>query len=192
LGVSEQLVGTPWTGAAVFHYAGSMGPLPLREAESAALVELGDGLASAFGLQGLFGVDVLLAAEDIYAVDINPRFPASVEVLERASGFSAVELHVAGCRGEAPPVASQVGDGRFQGKAILFARRRCIVGEVFSRLCRAAWNRGGWPDVADVPAEGSVIEAGRPVMTVFARGESWGELEQGLRAAVAWRDLMGG
>jgi predicted ATP-grasp superfamily ATP-dependent carboligase len=45
-----------------------------------------------------------------------------------------------------------------------------------------------WPEVADVPAEGSVIEAGRPVMTVFAQAPSWEELESRLRAAVEkWR-----
>jgi predicted ATP-grasp superfamily ATP-dependent carboligase len=186
LGVTEQLVGAAWTGAPPFRYAGSLSPLPLRDQQESTLIELGDRLAGVFGLEGLFGVDVLLAGDVIYAVDINPRFPASVEVLERCYGFSAVELHVAACgEGRLPATLGQE-DGCLHGKALLYATQRCHAGDRFSRLAREAIDRGdAWPQVADVPAAGSIIEAGRPMMTVFAAGGTWASLDERLRDAVA-------
>ncbi len=189
LGVTEQLVGAAWTGAAPFHYAGSLGPLPLADAQCAALVDLGDRVAG-LGLRGLFGVDVLLAPDAVYAVDVNPRFPASVEVLERGHSFSAVGLHVEACREGRCAAKPQAGDPLFCGKAILFALRRSVIGPEFTRLSQAAM-QGQWPDVADVPAEGSVIEAGRPMMTLFAQAQTWEELELRLCAAVEkWRAAL--
>jgi predicted ATP-grasp superfamily ATP-dependent carboligase len=40
----------------------------------------------------------------------------------------------------------------------------------------SAW-AGGSPDVADVPAAGTVIEPRRPVVTVFATAQSAAEVE---------------
>jgi predicted ATP-grasp superfamily ATP-dependent carboligase len=191
IGLTEQLVGTAWTGAAAFHYAGSLAPLTLSAPDQCALAEMGDRLASVFGLQGLFGVDVLLADDGIYAVDVNPRFPASVEVLEHVYGFSAVGMHVEACRSGLLPAVPASNDGPFHGKAILFAPRRCTVGALFAERSQAAMRSEPWPEVADVPAEGSMIEAGRPVMTIFARAETWEALEHDLQAAVSrWRLLL--
>ena len=49
---------------------------------------LGDALASAFGLAGWFGVDYILRDEIPWPVEINPRYTASVEIHELATGRS--------------------------------------------------------------------------------------------------------
>jgi predicted ATP-grasp superfamily ATP-dependent carboligase len=172
-------------------YAGSMGPLAMPQESRAALIELGDRLASTFQLVGIFGVDCLLAADGVYAVDINPRYPASAEVLERAGGFSAIGLHVEACGSGTLPAPPSFQQGYF-GKAILFARRECVAHAAFARSAQTARDRGPWPEIADVPAEGSPVAAGWPVMTVFAQAESLAAVQQQLDASLEhWRQLIG-
>ena len=55
----------------------------------AVLDKLGTVLAQAFRLVGLFGVDGVLDAERFWPVEVNPRYTASVEVLEGATGLPA-------------------------------------------------------------------------------------------------------
>ncbi|HEX8200442.1 MAG TPA: ATP-grasp domain-containing protein, partial [Isosphaeraceae bacterium] len=81
LGVTRQWIGRP---GAEFGYRGSLGPYPLSDLERARVAALGDALAAAFGLIGLFGVDLVLRDGFPWPVEVNPRYTASVEVLERA------------------------------------------------------------------------------------------------------------
>jgi predicted ATP-grasp superfamily ATP-dependent carboligase len=60
-------------------------------------MRLGNALVSGFGLRGLFGVDFVLRGEVPYPVEINPRYTASVEVLEHATGLRAMESHRQAC-----------------------------------------------------------------------------------------------
>ena len=90
LGVSRQLVGEPWLHAAPFRYCGSIGPLRLEPNARRALEKLGAVLARSCGLRGLFGVDGVLHNAAFWPVEVNPRYTASVEVLEYAGGLSAM------------------------------------------------------------------------------------------------------
>jgi len=99
LGVTRQLVGGP--GAPEFAYCGSVGPITLASAAHATVVRLIDHLAGAFDLRGLFGVDLILDdADRPWVIEVNPRWPASVEVLELAIGLPAMRIHVDACRGK--------------------------------------------------------------------------------------------
>jgi hypothetical protein len=93
LGVTRQLVGEAWLHAAPFRYCGSVGPLPLAPAEAAGIENLGRVLAAGCGLRGLFGVDGIWRRDMLLPVEINPRYTASVEVLEHACGIRALSLH---------------------------------------------------------------------------------------------------
>jgi len=101
LGISAQLIAVPWCGGQGFRYCGSLGPLRLSPATVARFRRIGDCLAASFALRGLFGVDAILTPREVWPVDVNPRYTASIEVLERALGVLAVQRHVAACRQEA-------------------------------------------------------------------------------------------
>jgi predicted ATP-grasp superfamily ATP-dependent carboligase len=93
LGATRQLIGCPWSHAErPFQYAGSIGPLDCRR-ES--LESLGQTLVDAFGLRGVFGVDFLLAGDRIRPVEVNPRYPASLEILERITQQPLLAHHFA-------------------------------------------------------------------------------------------------
>jgi predicted ATP-grasp superfamily ATP-dependent carboligase len=188
LGATRQLTGIDWLHARPFAYCGSLGPLSLTLVQRQALQRLGDVLVSGSGLRGLFGVDCLVNEAGIWPVEVNPRYTASVEVLEHGLGMSALALHrtvfeaaapqvVAGGKPEADTVS---GEAPVLGKAVLFARAPVVFpegGPWQSTLADLTpWISGARvrepPAFADLPPAGQRIEAGRPVLTFFARGSS--------------------
>ena len=56
-------------------------------------------MAEQFELLGLFGIDFMLDGEDVWTLEVNPRYTASVEVVERFTGLSAISLHAEACTG---------------------------------------------------------------------------------------------
>jgi predicted ATP-grasp superfamily ATP-dependent carboligase len=188
LGVTRQLSGAEWTGAQGFQYAGSLGPLILSEAERRVWSDLGACLAQQFALTGLFGVDAICNAQGIYPVEVNPRYTASVEILERAMGIWAIQWHAAACEtGTLPSVeilgasgASTSQPTRTCGKAILFARRDDSPGEWFWRWIEESNTGAEWPNAADLPHRGQVFRKGEPLLTVFAEGVDAGAVESQL------------
>jgi predicted ATP-grasp superfamily ATP-dependent carboligase len=203
LGLTRQLVGMPWLNAGPFCYCGSIGPIEPQEPLRQSLETIGAVLAGSFGLRGLFGVDGVLQDNTFWPVEINPRYTASVEVLEYATGLQALARHrdiFLGSKLEAsvnlePPSSAAISplgrciadDGKYVGKAILFARRDVRVrpdGPWCAELLSPA-PLAQVPAFADIPAAGEEIAAGRPVVTFFARGSSASDCEVRLRQTAA-------
>ncbi len=191
VGVTEQLLAgqrdetvvsaTRLAGSGRFQYAGSIGPLPINNTLQRRFLDIGQVLADEFHLQGLFGADCVLAQEIPWPVEVNPRYTASVEILERAAGLPYVGWHVAACRdGHLPPVVPST-PVQLWGKAILYARRELVVQRC---LTDHAASLGGWPLLGDVPAVGSRIAAGQPILTVFARGPNRDQVGDRLRSQI--------
>ncbi len=168
LGVTEQLVGQDWLQAAPFHYCGSIGPLALSPALHARFERLGMVLATGFNLQGLFGVDCVLRDDTPFPVEVNPRYTASIEVLERACGCAFLSWQRAAFEpGLSPPGSLANPNKKVVGKAILFARQPLT----FPR--EGPWQMAAGKlleDFADIPPVDQRIEAGQPIMTFFSRG----------------------
>jgi predicted ATP-grasp superfamily ATP-dependent carboligase len=121
---------------------------------------VGTVLAAGCGLRGLFGVDGILGADGFWPVEVNPRYTASVEVLERANGLQSLLWHQAGCEEGLADLPPPPTSGRLIGKACLFARRPVIF--------PAAGPWGASPAAfADLPHPGERIEPGRPILTFF-------------------------
>ncbi|HEX5471930.1 MAG TPA: ATP-grasp domain-containing protein [Lacipirellulaceae bacterium] len=199
LGATKQLIGEPRLGARGFQFAGSIGPLPTSEAVRNILTHIGNVLAAKFELIGLFGVDFILDdKQQVWTIEVNPRYTASAEIVERFSGISALAAHVAACRGSNPPQragpsSAPAGGGDapardgviIHGKAILFAKRDIEVNQTFADYALNEALRTPWPTLADLPSAGTIIETGRPIFTQFEEGSTLEEVEQRLRRRVA-------
>jgi predicted ATP-grasp superfamily ATP-dependent carboligase len=195
LGVTRQLIGESWLGAHGFQFAGSIGPLPISDAINGTVMRIGSVLAKQFDLLGLFGVDFVLNGEDVWALEVNPRYTASVEIVERCSGMSAIAEHAAAfgaveVGGEleragtsTSPFGGEDAPARLAcGKGILFARRDIVISDAFAAWSMEESARVPWPTLADVSPAGCSIESGRPILTFFAEGEDVLDVEQQLRA----------
>jgi predicted ATP-grasp superfamily ATP-dependent carboligase len=194
LEATRQLIGVPWLHGAPFHYCGSIGPLPLPLPVWRKFHRIGTILAKTCGLRGLFGVDCILRDGVPWAVEVNPRYPASVEVLEEPGGPSAVALHRAALEGADVPLYWGSGEpqqylhAKARGKAILFARESLAFPEDPFWTARAYEFRPDQPGrllFADIPPAGQRIERGRPILTFFAEGATVDKCQERLRATAA-------
>jgi uncharacterized protein len=155
LGLSEQLVGLPAFGVRGYRWCGNLVP---PRVPTAALREQARAicscLAGAFGLRGLFGVDLVWDGERAWTIEVNPRPTASLEAI-REDGL--IDAHLRGCAGELPRIDAE-RDGA-AGKAVLFATEDVVIGD------SERWLERG---VRDVPHPGEHIAAGRPICTLVA------------------------
>lgn len=177
LGLSRQLVGERSFGAHGFRYCGSLlasGQAPLFPRQAELLVRataLADAVTEAFGLRGLNGLDFVARDGVPLPIEVNPRYSASMELVERAAGSSLFAIHAGACEGRLPEPEGL--PRRVHGKAIIYARRDVLVSDP------VAWRV---PAIADVPHPGERIGRGHPICTLFADGP---DAERCLRALVA-------
>jgi predicted ATP-grasp superfamily ATP-dependent carboligase len=175
VGVTRQLVGESWTGAGAFRYCGSIGPVKPGHDAIESFEKIGRTFARAFRLTGLFGVDVIINGRGVWPLEVNPRYTASAEILERACGESLIAWHVAACREGSLPTPPR-GSSRLWGKAIWFSGARMVVSPQMVEMALADADH-----MADIPRAGSVVEAGWPVMTLLAEGSHENEVLDRLR-----------
>jgi len=165
LGLSEQLAGRRALGARGFTWCGNLAPPRLPAAERRALAGQAEAmcahLAAAFGLRGLFGVDLVWDGDTAWVLEVNPRPTASLEVLDEVHGVRPFSAHVDACAGRLPPrPTAAVGAA---GKAVVWATRDVRVPDTRD-----------WParGIRDVPHPGERISAGRPICTLVATGRT--------------------
>lgn len=161
-----------------FVYAGSVGPVPLSEIEAAQLTTFVQHFSFAYGLIGLVGLDCIRTDEGLAIVEFNPRYTASVEVLERSFNVPVLAMHIAACCGEKLSFDDQLPQRTTCttfGKRVVYAQQ----------TCRAPIDIPLAEDWADVPHPGEWFEPGMPLLTVFASGDSVVDVEQKLIHRVA-------
>ena len=167
LGMTEQLVGLAEFGTSAFHYCGNILPLAAEETRQTTLTQvrhITHGLTREFGLVGVNGLDFLLKDGQVYPLEVNPRYSASMELIEPAYGLSIFDLHVRAIMQEVLPDFDLASAGwktepRFYGKTILYAERE-----------GQAPNTQDWSErgIRDVPFPGESLTQGGPICTVLA------------------------
>jgi predicted ATP-grasp superfamily ATP-dependent carboligase len=132
---------------------------------------LARAVTATFGLRGLNGIDFIARDGVPFPIEVNPRYSASMELVERGTGVSLFRVHEEACAGrlgDAPAAGREI-----LGKAIVFARHEVVVD-----------HPGQWGvDLADIPHPGERIAAGRPICTVFARARDGDACTAALAAA---------
>jgi predicted ATP-grasp superfamily ATP-dependent carboligase len=213
LGLTEQLIGRRELGARRFTWCGNILPLSLETSPpepalsnveglggiegglevTAAVQETLQRLTGAFGLRGVNGVDFVLGQDEgghpvPYLVEVNPRYTASMELVEWAYGINVFDLHIRFFNEElpsfhAPPFAAE-GRPRpgFYGKGIVYAREDVVMPDT-----------AGWRDQErrDIPFPGERIAARHPLCTVLAKGGTRDECWHRLLAAAeaVWQEV---
>ena len=156
-GVFHQLIGCDWLHAAPFAYCGNIGPVPLA---------LPDAVPKC--LVGAWGLDFMLVGDVPHLLEVNPRYPASAELLARSGRGS-----VFGNGGAPKPAPGVVG------KAIYYAP--------FDFRYPADLPPSA--SLADVPQPGSPVGGGSPVLTLFAHAVAPEACVSALEARAARLDL---
>ncbi len=185
IGVTRQLIGETWLGAHGFQYAGSIGPLPIQDTTEQLITRIGQVLTERFELVGVFGIDFVLDADNrVWPIEVNPRYTASMEICERITGLFTIAAHIDAWRQpgfEKLPAVQIVNPDLSHGKAILFAKRDITLSQSFVEEALQQAMHKPWPMLADIPSANTLIEAGRPILTLFAEGNTVVEVECRLR-----------
>jgi predicted ATP-grasp superfamily ATP-dependent carboligase len=176
IGLTRQLIGHHGFGASGYCWCGNILPLPMEDDKSRCVLDgvqkMVSLLTQHFGLKGVGGIDFIISdgpdgRPRPFLVEINPRYTASMELIEWSYGLNIYSLHIDAVNGYLPEF-SLTGhpDGPFFGKAIVFARNAVVIPDT------GGWSQRGWKDI---PYPGDEIKKGRPVCTVFARGNTYNE-----------------
>jgi uncharacterized protein len=180
LGVTEQLTGRRAFGAHGFVWCGNVAPPGLPAAERDALGRTAAAIcahvARAFGVRGLFGVDLVWDGERAWVVEVNPRPTASLETIAAAHGVRPFAAHVEACHGRLPAAPSLAEPVLAAGKAVVYASEDVRVPDT------RGWGEAG---IRDVPHPGEAIRTGHPVCTLIATGPSPAAVLTGLEARAA-------
>jgi len=193
LGLTEQLVGQRELGAQGFTWCGNILPPALSPQRTVSVLNVIEDtalrLTRCFGLRGVNGFDFVLARSggDLipYLVEVNPRYTASMELMEWAYGLNIFDLHVRSFEGRLPSFSLRENIHRpgFCGKGIVYATEEVVMPET------AGWREKGR---RDIPFPGERIQAGHPICTILAQGESRAECWHRLvRAADGLREEIG-
>src|SRR5881398_2463561 len=192
LGLSRILAGETAFGTDGFRYCGSIlgsagdpqFPADERLLQRATL--LAESVTRAFGLVGVNGVDFVARRGFPYAIEVNPRYTAAMELVERAYGISLFAVHARACRQALPAFDLAAARRRAPeaiGKAIVYARRASALGDTRSWLSD--------PDVRDISPPGTRFAPREPICTIFARGRDAAACVAALerRAVRLYRDV---
>lgn len=171
IGVCQQDAGGLAGEKYVFH--GSLGPVGVSDELRHRLVQLGELISRQCGLKGWFGIDYVLKDGIPWLLEVNPRFTASMEILERCSGASLFDYHLGAVGGR--QVANWPSPSTYQslGKRYVYHRQSHTVSidEVaFDFLKERASDANEF--VTDIPELGTTIKPGWPICTVWSRHDS--------------------
>ena len=150
----------------------------------------GEVVAARAGLRGLFGCDFLVDGGEAWLTEVNPRYPASTELVEHVLKAPLLDWHrrvfegqfVVPSSGGALREPPEGFTTNIVGKIILYADRDLVAPDVTRFVSRplpwlgsAARRDESLSSVADIPVPGQAIGRGQPICTLFARGSTESE-----------------
>ncbi len=171
VGLTRQLIGVHEVNAGPYNWCGSVGPIIIDPGGEVLVRRTGAVLAHRFGLRGIFGCDfVIQDPTQPLLTEVNPRYTASVEILEVLAEANLIRDHCIATGFDMPPGLDarvlSAPRGAVLGKLLLYANRDVVAPDTSS------WHRmgpyGPIPAYADVPMPGTFLPQGSPVCTVLA------------------------
>ena len=183
-------------------YRGSYGPIPLSKSNIDKLQRFAAITGRESGLLGVWQADFLLHEGELTLLEINPRWSASMDLLDIVLDMRLVEKHDTSVRGmmtssAMDQLASRTSKAALSspehmlGKLIVYADQPCIIG---NRQSEFWWSKKWNMDLsceldrcrfADIPTSGSSIPAGGPILTVMASGSGRESILIALESAAA-------
>ncbi|MCE3017431.1 MAG: ATP-grasp domain-containing protein [Pirellula sp.] len=184
----------PW-GPFVYH--GSVGPVSLPEEDWQLLDAFAKNVTDASHWKGLWQADFIRRGSQWYLLEINPRWTASMELLEASTGLELVRLHSLAVSGKLANDAwqkllqnsqsSRIASSRCFAKRVVYAPRSIEVSEAMierwwhHRLPLESFTNGSdtssgcW--FADIPNEPMQFETGYPVCSIIGVSASTEDLK---------------
>ncbi|PHR92206.1 MAG: hypothetical protein COA78_33660 [Blastopirellula sp.] len=182
LGISRQLVGDAWNTPLPYQYAGSIHAGKLLEELSRELNAIAQVLTQATGIQGLFGIDFIVQDGRCVVLEINPRYTASMELIEAARQSSLIGAHASVFTNSGINGLGSIKDENHRGKLFLFAQQDFtfevqLYEQLKQAVCENSSELASLPTMADIPQVGTPINQGDPIFTIFSEASDEAEVE---------------
>ena len=201
IGLCEQLCRGSDADEFRYVYSSSLGPLSavdisvnvFEQAQRiGAAIEAGIRAEEA-SLTGLFGIDFILDDEssELWTLEINPRYTASVEIFERAFGWPLMRWHVEAFRGSggdalaAVDFRSHSAQSLKHGKIVVYAEREFAAPDIVPIVEQLSADGLAQSriQVADIPQLGTFIRKDEPVCTLLTSHADLSTCQEILTAA---------
>jgi len=172
LSINKQLIGIQELGTKLhFKYCGNI--IPYRcPSEIAKIIEnISIRISKMFKLSGVFGIDFVLKGKMPFFMEINPRFPGTIEPLYLLTNLNAVELHLNSIKGILP---EKIEDPHgYAMKCILFAKSQLTTPhlENISHL-------------SDIPPPGILLNEEDPVGSILMCDQDLNKLRKRMSSLV--------
>lgn len=162
LGLNELIV-RPF-GAHPHVYCGCVGPVAVSAGLARRIDEVVQLLTAAFGLRGWCSLDFIRGGDDsIGVLEVNPRPPASLSLYAQPG---LIDAQLRAClQAELPPPAA-FAPRHIGGSEIVYARHPLTIDEPGAQYL------AGRPDVHDLPLAGACFDAGDPICSLSAAGDT--------------------
>lgn len=173
----------PWS-PTPYIYRGSVSPFPIEQSAWVRFNAFGERVRRETGIRGLWGADWILATDGWWLLEINPRWSASMELLDAGGSIPWVELHVRAIQDDRldAKLAEHASQGalhlppRAMAKTIVYATSDwSLTDEDLAWMWERRWRFEG-PDglvgsgFADIPATADRLMRGTPVLSCLAQG----------------------
>jgi predicted ATP-grasp superfamily ATP-dependent carboligase len=172
LSINEQLIGVQEFGTKLpFKYCGNIIPFLCSPEAEREIHKVSIYISKMFQLSGIFGIDFVLGGNIPYFMEINPRFPGTIELLQLVSETNSVKVHLDAVEGQIPKHF-----GKIKGvamKAVLFARNPLITP-----------NLEDIRNITDVPFPDLRLSPEDPICCIQMRDESREKLRERIKFRV--------
>lgn len=167
-----------------FKYSGNIVPYNniLKSAKSHAnetndreIKDISEKIISKFSLIGSNGADMIIKKdknknEEIYIIEVNPRFQGTYECVEKVLGINLLDAHMKACDGELINIPNTKC---YSMKKIIYAKERVKVGNLFI------------DSVYDIPYKGVIVEKDQPLSTIVSYDKNIKNTENKLKKAIS-------
>jgi predicted ATP-grasp superfamily ATP-dependent carboligase len=161
-----------------FGFCGSY--TPFIHSCSEQMIQLAEKIALASGCIGVIGIDFIVG-DEIWVIEVNPRFQATLETVERATGVNLVQVHIDACNGiisESIPLSP-----KYQKTSI----RRILFADKSMTWPISSETPNPGDDLmrfSDIPYPETTFEPGNAVISMYGAGADLATAEQDLHTSI--------
>ena len=181
LGITKQILGEKFLGAtSEFLYCGNIIPFKVNNKIYKEIKKISNELTKKFNLKGINGIDFILKNNELYLIEINPRFPGTIELLEILTHKNIFYEHVKSS------IFNEVSEIKYDFKQlgvkfILYSTKDMKIGELNSI-----------EGIYDIPLSGSIIKNRDPICTMLIIGDELDSIwDEGVKKVQKILELCG-
>jgi len=200
--INRQLIGIDKLNApGKFTYCGHVTPINLNSNLKSKISEISNKIISELGLVGSVGIDFVISGNEIYFMEINPRFQDTLESVERLASLTLMRIkdsryNKISLKSSYRDISSQAR--KYRNKNLVEKHLESLDGKLdqrnnqnhpekyfskgilFAEKIIKIGNLSNISDISDIPREGAIIQEKEPICSISASGKEESEAVKNL------------